>query len=319
MKRKRTFKKKRGTFKRKRTFGKRRTFKKRKRTFKGTGTTCLPKVPSNSVQGSYCKPAIQSKAAKRKAHLQIVQKYAVSNSFALIVGVANCLTMWFVNNSISDASFTGLTSDNAGSNLPATFATASSSRRPAGIQTELWAQFQKAQVVGSELIISFSKEAGITADDVPVWVAMTPLTYQDSRSGLVGGAALVAGVAPQYIGNYFGASALAADQWQVIIQQAGTVYRRLNYSATDTSNRVTLRLKHNQSWFNTQPLWQSSSGSHLTKTGPAQMQGPIFQNMYAVSLYFPTVNAASFMPLFCSITQKWYINAWDNIPASIEP
>lgn len=301
----------RKTFKRRKRAFKKRTFKRKRRTFKKK--RALPRTRVRTM-GRYADPIAQARLNPRRARIQLCQRYTCVDTVPQAAGVGVITTMYFCNNNICPAAFVA-PGDNI-DGLDAALKVQSAANPPRGLNQKLFDQFIYAMVMASSLKVRVERTNGPSnPTDGEFYVAMTPLSHPDADQ-VVGG---VPSTHLVYGTNVFTGST-PQQQWDSVIDMPGTRYGRIGNWNGGLSQKVILRMKHNQTYFNPEPSWVAASGSNLwcSRTSPSVFGGTNYWNWYALTFYAPQgITGATAIPVNIMVDQRWYCRAWDPVAPAI--
>lgn len=282
------------------------TMKKRRR--KG-----LPKTRVTTL-GRYVDPIAQARLNPRRAKIQLSQRYTCVDTVPQSAGVGVISSMFFCNNNISPAAFVS-PGDNI-DGLSTLMKVQSAANPPRGVNQKLFDLFIYGMVMASAIRVRVERTNGPSnLTDGEFYVALTPLSHPDAVQ-VVGG---VAGTHLVYGTNVFTGST-PQQQWDSVIDMPGTRYGRIGNWNGGLSQKVILRMKHNQAYFNPEPSWVAASGSSLwcSRTSPLVFGGTNFWNWYALTFYSPQgIASAAAIPINIMVDQRWYVRAWDPVAPAI--
>lgn len=295
----------------------RKTAYKKKRSYKKKASSKgLPKA-SARTSGTWTRPVLQSAKSARKAHIQLETRWGVPYTLAVNSGIGSTIgCFFFCNNSVGTTSWTSLFGDN-NAGLDGIFAGASQAAgAPRGLRSQLYAFFENCQVLGSDFSIRWTKVGAQGSNtDVVIWFALTPLTYQEAQK-LLTTSAWSTGMPGAYgtaVPQCWNGSGSAA-QWETCINTAGTRYGHIGYNNGGSSS-WTGHMKHNQNYFNTNPMWSASGGTICQATTQNLSTG--YTNMYALTFYVPVGSTTTTATFEVDIRQKWFVRAWEPIPSAL--
>lgn len=277
--------------------------------------------------GSFSKSTLQSKNAPRKGNFCIEQKF-IYPDYAIQIPTADntslCNTYaFFCNNNISPYAFgnsgAGTSSQNLFGMSAAGFTTRLAVGPPAGVNTLVFNRFQYAMVYGSSLTVRIRRisDPDNVAYDGFIDFAMTPVTFAEAAQLFTGSSTIDWSPVNEWRGS------TASLAWSNCLEQPGTITKRIGNLQGPGPHEITLRMKHNQNYFNTEPNWKANpnytvantvASCYLPKTAANQ-----YANYYVLTYYVGGGSATSggYMPLEIQVDQKWYVHAFEPVPASI--
>lgn len=270
--------------------------------------------------GTYAVVVPQSRIAPRKQRIKLEQKYMCQNGLLFGGGAVagSCDNMFFCVNNISPAAFTnggaGASSQNIWG-LDADMGACSLANPPRGLNTLLFNNFEYGIVMASELRLKIQRTGNVSnVFDGEFLFALTPVTNAEALQ-LFTTVGTQPAIGYTTINNWIGAT--PAQQWTTCINQPGTVVGRIGpfNSGKDT---CTIRLRHHQNYFNTEPLWPGYLAYQCTKTAPYYL--PVtYASFYVFTFYQAQayVAQAASIPFATTVTQRWYVHAFEPIPAPI--
>lgn len=306
----RTFKRKtfkrRGTRKgrsRKRARSRKVTRKSRKRSM---GKRPPGKIPRTF--GSFKTPILQSRNAARKNRVCLAAKWEYPRTIAMgTTSNLNCI--FFCNNNVFPLSWTS-TGDNL-VGLDTAGVTYNTSNTPRGLTEKVYNFFYYAQVVASALRVKIARTGSpLALDDGMFEWALTPMTSSE-----IAGVMTPTTLPPSSSTVWTGAN--NALKWKACRQHPGTITGRLcNLASQDRV--VHLHHRHNQSYFNTEPLWQAQPQLWCSNNGATIALTGTFPNWYCLTVYESIASTTGTqLEISTTIDQRWYLRCWDPVPAQL--
>lgn len=273
-------------------------------------------LPHTTVRtlGRYSDPIAQQRLAPRKAHIQLCQRYSCVDTVPQAAGVGVITVQFFCNNNISGTSFVA-PGDNI-DGLSALMKVQASANGPRGLNNILFDRFIYAMVLASAIRVRVERTDGPSnVTDGEFYVALTPLSSLDANQ-------VCAGVPTTHMvyGTNTWIGATPQQKWDSVLDMPGTRYGRIGNWNGGLSQKVILKMKHNQSYFNPEPEWIGSSGTNLwcTRTTPGVLPGTSFWNYYALTYYSPQgIAGAVAIPVNVNVDQRWYCRGFDPVAAAI--
>jgi len=309
----------------------RQSFKRRRHSFKGRKRTVFPTkrrsfkrrhsykrkrvLPSPRVRktGSL-RVSMSSKNHPRKL-FQLFESRCngsvpIASDTSPVAGVCNTLAFIATNN-FSGTSFTAAGANALG--LPTTLATNRVAYgSPDGMFTLLYDRFYQAQVHASEVTVSISRTgSSSTASDGAIMFALTPVNGYEAGSIFTN-----TPPATSYLPSWASAAnqnwegANGAQQWQNCINSPGTKWKLMSFAAT-TSRPTVLKMRINESFFNTEPVWQSNPVYTTTNSAPLVFTPVTVQNYYVLTYYISAgFSTSTGQQIDITLHNKWWVRGF---------